>query len=395
MKRVGLKSLLLIICFLAFSLKGQAITTSVVDSYNSIPPLEAQDYIFENTTHMSEHDSLHIFTGEDEGWIPRIKFAGTDKNKITTYLFCLSYHDLAPDNSIRYELAAWDTLAKMNQIRYVLENGFGNRDYSGNYDLLIEDYYITQLAIWQIQNDSGFIIDGKSINVLDDSKFSGLTEDEQAIRQRIITLVNNAKKEPINENKLVAKFVPLGSFSGYQILVPHHIYEIKIEEPKEEKHYCEVIDGTYYGRNGGVVDEYTYRATCESTTTILTKFKISYRDKCTNAAMKDVQMSLYRGSSCSGIALESWTTGSPYQINNLPEGKYSVCDAKYGNSLTFDVEETTDLQTFEFTTNPETCEPEVIPKTGVVSYTLIGGSLVLISGFYFYLRKKGVFVKIK
>ena len=63
--------------------------------------------------------------------------------------------------------------------------------------------------------------------------------------------------------------------------------------------------------------------------------------------------------------------------------------------LTFDVKETTDLQTFEFTTNPETCEPEVIPNTGVKSYTLLGGMLALISGTYYFLRKKGKFIKLK
>ena len=374
----------------------QELINSAPATYNNV------DYLTRGEEKITDY--LHYFVDGRTGWEPRMKYTGSDKDHIENYVFCLKYHKTAPISSLTYTKTISDPSGVIDEYKayaYIIEKGFG-ADHSGlDYEILERDYYITSMAIYQYQAKKGLLDDtsySSGAKYLNLESFSASPGTAASVKARILKLVEDAIKavEDGSYNKFIIPYNP--SDASYQVITPNITYEYVPKEPEpepEKPHYCEVIDGTYYGRNGGVVDEYTYKATCESTTTILTKFKISYRDKCTREAMKDVQMNLYRGSSCSGISLENWTTGSPYQINNLPSGQYTVCDAKYGNSLTFDVKETTDLQTFEFTTNPETCEPEVIPDTGVASYTIAGGMLALISGTYLYLRKKGKFIKIK
>lgn len=409
-----------------------------VNSYESIPPLESQDYVWESETKMTQYDELKIFTGDDEGWIPRIKFEGTDKDNIQTYLFCLSYHDLAPGSNVKYSLAAWDSLEKMNEIRYIMEHGFGyeGADYGtgDKYANLVKDYYITQVAIWQLQGDYGYEIGSKRINVLtteNDQKYNkdtGSDKESEAAKvyQKIKDLVTNAKDHksanPINNKRLIAKFVPTNAY-GYQILTPFKIYVLP--EPETKTHKCEQVGDMYYDKNGSAVSKedyekscspnptctYTngkyyddkgnevtqseYKEICETTPNI----KITYRDKCTNEHVGNAKMKLVKGAMCSGKVIKSWTSGQVKTFDDIDAGNYMICDTTNNYSKSIAVKRTNSLQEFEMYTNPDTCdEPaanEEKPPTGVASATLIGLVLIITVGGYIYLKKHDKFIKMK
>ena len=409
-----------------------------VDSYESIPPLESQDYVWESETNMTKYDVLNIFTGDAEGWIPRIKFEGTDKNNIQTYLFCLSYHDLAPSTSVKYSLATWDTMEKMNEIRYIMEHAFGyaGNKYSEDYANLVKDYYITQVAIWQLQGDYGYEVGSKRINVLTDendkkyNKENGTENSGEAAKayQKIKELVTNAKDHtnanPINNKRMIAKFVPTNAY-GYQILTPFKIYVLP--EPQTETHTCEKVGDLYYDKNGSAVSKEDYEKSCFTNPTctykngkyyddkgnevtqseykeiceptIEPKIKITYKDKCTNEHVGNAKMKLVKGANCSGTAVKSWTSGTVKTFNDIEAGSYMICDTTNNYSKSIAVKRISSLQEFEMYTNPDTCEEpaanEEKPPTGVASVTLIGVVLAITVGGYIYLKKHDKFIKMK
>lgn len=411
-----------------------------VDSYESIPPLESQDYIWESETNMKKYDVLKIFTGEAEGWIPRIKFEGTDKDNIYTYLFCLSYHDLAPSTKVEYSLATWDTAKKMNEIRYIMEHGFGyeGADYGtgDKYANLVKDYYITQVAIWQLQGDYGYEVGSKRINVLTDENEAKYNQengtensgDAAKAYQKIKELVTNAKDHtnanPINNKRMIAKFVPTNAY-GYQILTPFKIYVLP--EPQTETHKCEQVGDLYYDKNGSAVSQEDYEDSCLSKptctykngtyyddkgnevtqteykkiceTTIEPNIKITYKDKCTNEHVGNAKMKLVKGTTCSGTVVKSWTSGQIKTFDDIDAGNYMICDTTNNYNKSIAVRKTNSLQEFEMYTNPDTCdEPaanEEKPPTGVASSTLIGLVLIITVGGYMYLKKHDKFIKIK
>ncbi len=446
-------------CIFMKSNKVQAAIEEVsVSSYEDIPALETQNYVWEQVTKMSETDNrlLQVFTGSNEGWIPRIKFEGDDPNNIKTYIFCLSYHDLAPTPSIKYKLAYWDTLEKMNEVRYIMENGFGTQSYADNYDKLIEDYYITQLAIWQLQGDSGYEIENSKIDILNNSKYDQYKDDEESepgkAYHKIKDLVEGAKdhsnRNQLNNKRMIAKFVPTGNYYGYQILTPFKIYNLP-EEPetytcekvgdwyydahgnavnqsdyekscnpvceyKDGKYYdsnhkevseaeykkscnpiCKYENGKYYDNQGNVVSKSTYENICEK---IEPKISISYIDNCTDNFAQNAKMKLVSGNSCSGKTIKSWTSGKLVTFDNITAGTYTICDTTNDYDKTITVKNVKTLQEFEMMTN-DTCEEpyknEPNSNTGLTSYLVLGGVLGFGTILYLVLRKKGIFVKIK
>ena len=78
----------------------------------------------------------------------------------------------------------------MNQIRYIIENGFGGT--FATYDDLKYAYYVTQLAIWQLQGSNGFDI-------------SNFYTADTTTKNAIMQLVNGAINTPMDNTKYIAK----------------------------------------------------------------------------------------------------------------------------------------------------------------------------------------------
>ena len=145
-----LKSCFVFILLLAIALISNVGNVNAANTYTEINSVEEIPAAFENSqsyissTSANLKDYIGYFTGSNAGWEPRIKYLGTDPNNIANYLFCLSYHDYAPSSKVTYTKADYDTAEKMNQVRYIIENGFGGS--YATYDDLKYAYYVTQLA---------------------------------------------------------------------------------------------------------------------------------------------------------------------------------------------------------------------------------------------------------
>ena len=129
---------------------------------------------------------------------------------------------------------------------------------------------------------------------------------------------------------------------------------------------------------------------------ILIKASISYKDKCTNKYIEKAAMKLFKGGSCSGTTIKSWTSSNnAYTIDNIDAGTYTICDTTNNVHKTINIANKNETQNFEMYNNPATCDETKKsisnPKTGVIgTITLI----ILISGvsiLYMYSKKKNYF----
>ena len=335
-------------------------------------------------------DELDYLTGDRAGWAPKLKYLkGQSANLNATYVFCLTYHTLAPKGSINYTKASYDSVTNMNRIRYIIENGF-DRDYT-NMDDLKYDYYITQMAIWQVQDNS-----------FDISGYTPKDNFQATVKNAIMTLANNAKNAPIDENKRVAKYVP--SNSSYQIITPAVIYTIP-EESTPEVPSVPTVPTTPSDYNISV--------------------NIRYKDNCTLEYVQNARMQLLNSYN---KVVESWTSNGEHIIDGLEPGNYTikditnnvtkkivVKDTEKTQVITMYAEEICDFEDEEKQETEQTQETEEIteeteevveevtveeesiinPQTGVIGISslvaLLGGS----TGLYRYARKKGNLFKIR
>ncbi len=433
-------------CFLINNVKVKALNTIIEDTadniFNRIPAsYDDIDYI---PSASSAPDYLGYFTGNRDGWEPRIKYIGTDRDHVQMYIFCLSFHKLAP-NSTSYTLdsehfnqSSIDD--KYYAYAYILKHGFGYRSYSSStYSDLLWDYYITSMAIYQYQYETDeaekALMTAK--NYVDIRSFEG----DAVTKKAILDLVDEAKKpENLNKNEFVVPYKP--SSGEYQEIMANVIYRIRTPEPEPqpepEKHYCQYVDGKYYDANGNVVNASEYNASCNPQPEpepeklyceykdgkyydangkrvsevafkksceeeIVPKINIVYKDKCTLEHVPGAKMKLVRGNTCSAGAYKTWTSGKPQTFNDILAGNYMICDMTNKYSMSINVKKTNETQTFEMYTNPDTCdeplpEPEKdepLPPTGVASLAAVGGSLACCFGGYVVLKKKNKFIKIK
>ncbi len=373
-----LKSCFVFILLLAIALISNVGNVNAANTYTEINSVEEIPAAFENSqsyissTSANLKDYIGYFTGSNAGWEPRIKYLGTDPNNIANYLFCLSYHDYAPSSKVTYTKADYDTAEKMNQVRYIIENGFGGS--YATYDDLKYAYYVTQLALWQLQGSNGFDISNFSTN-------------DTVTKNAILNLVNGAKEAEMDTTKYVAKYVP--TTSGYQILVPNIIYTITPDVPEDNKE--------------NEPEEPEEEVIIEKK---ITSVAISYKDKCTDEYVTGAKMRLVNSEK---IEVRSWTSSnSKYYIDNLEPGVYTLEDITNDVSMEITVVDTTSVQNFTLVDQDMVCDVEeeekeeetitetiitevsdiVNPQTGIVGTATVGSLLSGAVGLYIHSKKK-------
>ena len=373
-----LKSCFVFILLLAIALISNVGNVNAANTYTEINSVEEIPAAFENSqsyissTSANLKDYIGYFTGSNAGWEPRIKYLGTDPNNIANYLFCLSYHDYAPSSKVTYTKADYDTAEKMNQVRYIIENGFGGS--YATYDDLKYAYYVTQLALWQLQGSNGFDISNFSTN-------------DTVTKNAILNLVNGAKEAEMDTTKYVAKYVP--TTSGYQILVPNIIYTITPDVPEDNKE--------------NEPEEPEEEVIIEKK---ITSVAISYKDKCTDEYVTGAKMRLVNSEK---IEVRSWTSSnSKYYIDNLEPGVYTLEDITNDVSMEITVVDTTSVQNFTLVDQDMICDVEeeekeeetitetiitevsdiVNPQTGIVGTATVGSLLSGAVGLYIHSKKK-------
>lgn len=386
-------------------------------------------------------DPLGVFA-KDPGWEPFWKYTevkNKDGSTVKVLVFCVGYHSLAPTGK-KYSLSEFqEGLNNDKKIAYIIKKGFD--DYQNNKDKgLAYYYYAMQLAIWKVQNIYGF-------EMSDNNPFDAST-DKGALYKYILELANNSKIESNwSSEYITVKYTP--SDKNYQEVVPGILFEtIKKETPKTYNLGLEYLDyctndyvenatikvhsgnscsgseiasftskdtkgvsgltaGTYtvcdvtnnisktvtIDNKDVVVQMKSAERSCEN---ILIKASISYKDKCTNKYIEKAAMKLFKGGSCSGTTIKSWTSSNnAYTIDNIDAGTYTICDTTNNVHKTINIANKNETQNFEMYNNPATCDETKKsisnPKTGVIgTITLI----ILISGasiLYMYSKKKNYF----
>ena len=331
------------------------------------------------------NDPLDIFNDKDAAEMPinrspMIQYIADSGSNFTewTYVFCINFGNSSPTPDVVYNKTNFqEDLDNDLKIEYIIRNGFKN-DYDDTAEGKTQmqyDYYVTQIAIWKVQDLYNFEMANENPFDPNDTNNPD-SEWKYNMYQHVLNLVAEATEyaETAKEsdvNYIVAKYMPTDD--QYQGMVPAILYPLKKDEPPK-------VD---------IPDEPTIPQT-----PINTRVSITYKDKCTFEYVQKAKMKLVRGSSCSATALHSWTsTEQDYIITGLEAGTYTVCDTTNNYSKTINVTSTNNLQNFDMLTNPDTCdEPkeETVPSppTGVLSLIslclFLGGTI----GLYIYAKKK-------
>lgn len=377
----NMKKFLSFILIIAVAVLANVGTANAQNSYVTINSADeipttfpnGQSYIPSSSANLQDY--IGYFTGSNAGWEPRIKFMGTDASNIQNYLFCLSFHDLAPNSSITYTKDDYESVEKMNQVRYIIENGFGES--FATYEDLKWHYYVTQLAIWQLQGMNGFDI-------------SNFDTADTVAKNAILGLVEGARNAEIDTTKYVGKYV--ASQSGYQMLVPAIIYNIN--QPVQNTPI------RYYSS--------TPQTNNNTATNVIT---ITYKD-CNNNYIVGHQLRLVDSNR---VEVKSWTSSnSKYTINDLESGSYTIEDITNGTVEQIVIENTTVVQSFIMNpddivcslSNEENIEEQeeveetttetiiteisniVNPSTGIASTVGVGSLLGGAIGLYRHSKKK-------
>lgn len=359
-----LLSLLFIISIVLLNIPSVKADNTIPTSLSNVGYLYADE---------SPKDYMNYFGGN--GYQPRIKYVGADKNHIDYYLFCLSFEKLAPTSAVNYTLSAptgTTITEEQKAYAYIIENGFYYRSHSQNYQDLLWDYYVTSMAIYQYQylrsqeTGSGMTMDSSFVNI------DGFNTSDTIAKNAIVGLANRAHTESkkAEYKKFVAVYTP--SDSTYQTVAPAIIYEIKEEQ---------IVPTP--------------------------SIQIEYYSKCNPGSYVDAQMKLYNGTTEIG----SWNSSiGSYRINDLAAGTYTLKDITNNKEYNITVKNQANLQTFSFTLE-EICEApkkeetpkkekvepekkEESPKTGVQSILLTAVLVTALSGIILLYTKKNKIFKI-
>lgn len=307
-------------------------------------------------------DHLKYFTGDRAGWQPRTKYTGGDPTNIASYVFCLSHHKTAPNKSITYtrdtKLDGYTDLTNIPDewfaYAYIIENGFG-MDFSTEadpYATLKWQYYITSMALWQYQfetgkmdHDTGFV------------SIESFENNDEKTYKAITALVQGAKDlSSDKKTKFVVPYNP--NNNDYQVVTPNIIYQIN-KKGATLHYYCSIIGTDYYDKAGNKVSKEEFNASCNPVVEPYTP-PTPKRYSC------EIVNGIYYDAKGNGVTKEIYENSCGIEKKKEPE---------------------------PYTPQPEPKEEN--PETAVDSYLYAGLGLAGLIPTYLYLRKKKKFIKIK